>query len=256
TSKTIVELTHRLTSGLSLLFSAGLYWRCRVHLPVKAPARRGAKWALVFFFIEAAIGAALVKFKLVEGDTSTARAVVIALHLSNTFFLLTALLWTTLNLRRPRKLYFDDDRAMSALMIGGLGALIVVGASGGVTALGDTLFPAASLAEGIAQDLSPTAHFLIRLRVLHPLLAVGAAMYWLALTFRVRMRATDPTLRYAAIAVSTVVTAQIICGVINLLWLAPTWLQLAHLALADALWLCAVWLCVETLGRPLPIETP
>ena len=30
--------------------------------------------------------------------------------------------------------------------------------SGAVTALGDTLFPAGSLAEGLRQDLSPTPH--------------------------------------------------------------------------------------------------
>ena len=49
--------------------------------------------------------------------------------------------------------------------------------SGAVTALGDTLFPVNTLAEGLAQDVSPTARFLVRLRVWHPFIAVAMALY-------------------------------------------------------------------------------
>ena len=54
--------------------------------------------------------------------------------------------------------------------------MILVAAAGAVVALGDTLFPHASLAEGIAADLDPTSHFLIRLRIWHPILAVAASL--------------------------------------------------------------------------------
>ena len=252
--KTFVELTHRLTSGLSLLFALALYWRCRGALTVGHPGRSGAGWTLIFFIVEALIGAALVKFRLVEGDASAARAVVIALHLCNTFALLTVLLWTAMNLREPRRLHLRDEPRLAWLLGAGVAALLLVGASGGVTALGDTLFPAESLAEGIAQDLSPTAHFLIRLRVLHPIFAVATALLWLALALRSRLDASAPGIRRAATAVSAVVTLQTLCGVLNLLWLAPTWLQLTHLALADALWLSVIWLVVERLSSPVALD--
>ncbi len=46
-----------------------------------------------------------------------------------------------------------------------------------IAALGDTLFPSASLAEGLRADTTPTAHVLIRRRVLHPFLALLSGVY-------------------------------------------------------------------------------
>ena len=57
--------------------------------------------------------------------------------------------------------------AAAVLIALGLGVLLT-GASGAVAALGDTLYPSGSLAEGLRADLSATSHALIRLRVLAP----------------------------------------------------------------------------------------
>ena len=61
-----------------------------------------------------------------------------------------------------------------------LAGMLVLGVSGAITALGDTLFPAASLAEGKAQTFSDTAHVFLRLRLWHPVLALTAGALVLA----------------------------------------------------------------------------
>jgi heme A synthase len=118
--------------------------------------------------------------------------------------------------------------------------MLVVAATGAVVALGDTLFPDASLTQGLAADLDPTSHFLIRLRAFHPILAAAVALVILALTRR------DPAFAHAggeshrALVVSLVL-AQAGFGVINLLLLAPLWLQMAHLLGSNVLWIALVW---------------
>ena len=134
----------------------------------------------------------------------------------------------------------------------GLGIAVVLtlalGASGGVTALGDTLFPADSLADGIAQDFSPTAHFLIKLRVWHPLLAVVTAGWLIVIAGVTAGTRPAPMVRRAAAAVVTVVFVQVTVGAVNLLLLAPVPLQLLHLLLADLLWMALVVLCASAVG--------
>jgi cytochrome c oxidase assembly protein subunit 15 len=51
---------------------------------------------------------------------------------------------------------------------------IAVGQTGAIAALGDTLYPSRSLAEGLKADFSATGSLLLRLRLLHP--AVGVAV--------------------------------------------------------------------------------
>ena len=65
---TLVEYSHRLTSGLALLGVVALMvWTWRVwgrgH-----PARRGALLSLIFILTEAAVGAGLVLFELVADN--------------------------------------------------------------------------------------------------------------------------------------------------------------------------------------------
>jgi heme A synthase len=122
---------------------------------------------------------------------------------------------------------------------------LVLGASGAVTALGDTLFPVGSLAEGLAQDFSPTAHLLLRLRVFHPLLAVTTG--GLVALAAAAAAATRPRARRAAALVVGLFAAQIGLGLVNLGLMAPVPLQLAHLLLADLVWIALVLLAVPAL---------
>ena len=133
-----------------------------------------------------------------------------------------------------------------APLVAGCVALLIAGASGAVAALGDTLFPAQSLAESLRADLSFTSHLLIRLRVLHPVLAVAAAVVVAACAARLGRSGAAPGPRGARI-VTAIALGQIALGFFNVLMLAPVWLQLAHLLVADALWIGFVLLGAHAL---------
>src|SRR5262249_56452811 len=135
--------------------------------------RGGAALGVLASLAEGAIGAALVLFRLTGKDDSLTRAGVMGLHLVNTFFLLAVVALTGAwagGLGRPR---LRDQGAVAVLVPAALVGLVVLGVSGGIAALGDTLFPSSSLAEGFRQDVSGGAHVLLRLPVLHPLIAVA-----------------------------------------------------------------------------------
>jgi heme A synthase len=126
------------------------------------------------------------------------------------------------------------------LLAVGLASLLLVATAGAIVALGDTLFPASSLAAGLAQDLSPTAHLFIRLRVLHPILAVASAVYLLALLAAIGSRDPEGPLRRQAMLAAALVMGQVGLGFLNFALLAPTVIQILHLLLADLLWLSMV----------------
>jgi heme A synthase len=133
-------------------------------------------------------------------------------------------------------------------MSAGLAALVLVGMSGAVAALGDTLFPARSLGEALEADLAPGAHVLIRLRVLHPVLAVATGVGLVALAVLFPAAAGDRLGRLSQIALAALALLQLLVGTLNVALLAPVWLQLVHLLLADLLWIALVRLAASVLG--------
>lgn len=234
----IIEFTHRGLSGVALLLVLGLIlWSWRV-----APwgrIRYGALASGVLIIFEALIGAGLVLLGLVGLDASATRAVVIALHLVNTFLLLGALTLTGYWAGGGKPLSLRRHPLPSLIMGLALLGVALVGTTGAITALGDTLFPASSLAAGLRQDLDPTASFLVQLRVVHPLLAIGAAGFVFYLTLAFRGTDGSPVRRFAA-AVRVLVVVQVLAGAVNVLLLAPVWMQLVHLLLADMVWIALV----------------
>jgi heme A synthase len=251
--ETIIELTHRVTSGLAGLLVIGLVVMAFRGRPKGHPARRMAVLSLIFIITEGAVGAGLVLFELVADNQSMARALFMATHLVNTFFLL-AFLTLTAHFASGGAPFRWRGRG-SGLAALGLGALILAGVSGAVAALGDTI-----LASG--RDLSPTAHLLIRLRILHPFLSVAAGLLVALLAARAM---SHPAARWTA----GLVVAQIVAGVVNVLLLAPVWMQMVHLLLADLLWISAILLSAQALaarevqagfetaaGLPPTVETP
>jgi heme A synthase len=118
--------------------------------------------------------------------------------------------------------------------------MLILGMSGAVTALGDTLFPVGSLAEGLRQDLSPTSHFLIRLRILHPTIAVLVSAYLVLLANWFEMERQDRKSLALGRLMTILVLAQLAAGLLNVLLLAPIWLQLVHLLISDAIWITLV----------------
>jgi heme A synthase len=246
--KTRIEFTHRVMSGASLLFTAGLAGWAFARFPRKSWPRRGAATALAFSCSEAFIGAAIVLLRLVGADSSLTRVVGMGLHLISTFFLLGALLLTALWASGTPPPQFRGQTPVSTLLWTCLGALLVLGMSGALAALGDTLFPARSLAEGFAQDSSPTAHLLLRLRILHPVLAALGASLLLATAAVVSVLRPSLPVRRGAVVLVCAVGAQLGVGLVNLALLAPVPLQLLHLVLADIVWLTVVALGAHALA--------
>jgi heme A synthase len=139
------------------------------------------------------------------------------------------------------------------LFAAGLVGLMLVAISGSVTALGDTLFPARSLAEGVRQDFSAGAHFLLRLRALHPVLAVVVGCYVVMTAFYAAnfLRPGALVKRFAGY-VTALFLAQMAVGIVNLYLLAPVWLQLTHLLVADLFWIALVLASAAALADEKP----
>ncbi len=236
---TVIELTHRIMSGLALVMVAVMFvWARRAFAPGHL-ARRWANWSLVFILTEALLGASLVLLGHVARNESVGRVYSLGLHLVNTFLLLASLALAARTATRK-------TQPFSLAMSGPLIALVLVAIAGAITALGDTLFPAHTLAEGVREDFSSTASFLIRLRIIHPFLALAAGVV-IALIAVPEYKARRSALSAWLLALFA---AQIVAGAASILLQAPLPLQLLHLLIADALWITLV---LFTAGR---ISTP
>jgi heme A synthase len=234
---TLIEFAHRSMTGIDSMMILGLVvWTFRL-FPKGHAARFGAVLSSVFVITEALIGAALVKFGLVVNDASPARAAVLSLHLANTMTLLACLTltaWWT----RHSKVRLSRTEWLS------LAAVVLLGITGALAALADTLYPVHSLAAGFAQDLDSGGSFILRLRALHPILA-AAVTCWL---IHYALTRTALSSRPAKLVIATVVV-QFLAGIANLLLLTPIAMQLLHLLLADLLWIALVALCWSPAGN-------
>lgn len=253
--ETLIEFVHRLSSGLGFLLVVVLVvWAFRDY-PGRSPVRLFAGFTMFFMVTEALLGAGLVLFGLVAEDDSFARAWVMAFHLVNTFLLVGCLSLTGWFASGKGAWQTGTRSPMNWIFWGGLAALLLLGASGAVAALGDTLFPSESLPEALQEDFSPTAHFLIRLRVYHPLLSLVVGVLILSVSaFAIRAK-RDPRTRSLAFATSFLYLLQLGVGLFNLLLLAPVWLQLTHLLVADLTWIGFVLLSASALGNHPRLET-
>jgi protoheme IX farnesyltransferase len=250
--KTRIEFAHRASTallGLMVIAAVVGAWRTfpRGHL-----ARSGAATVLGFTILEALIGRWLVMFKLVAHDRSVYRAVAMPLHLVATLGLLaaaTVMIWGALNGSRPR---LSGQGRLLVVIASALAATMVLAGSGAVTALGDTLFPAASLAEGLKQDLERSAHFLVTLRAVHPVLAIAVGLgLALAVIAIQRLRPSEKV--DAGVQVTLVIyLVQVGLGLANLALAAPIWMQLVHLLVADIFWISLVLLTCTALSEPIP----
>jgi cytochrome c oxidase assembly protein subunit 15 len=254
--ETMVEYTHRLTSGVALLLVFLLaVWVFRER-PKRHPARGAAMASVLFILTEAAVGAGLVLLQLVAENESVARALFMAGHLANTFMLLAALTLTAHWCGTDVPLRKDALRRNGWVFGLAFIVLLVVGKSGAIAALGDTLYPAQSLLAGLAQDLSPTASLLVRLRILHPLLAVAGTLAVAFAAARVLQSTDEPLVRRWAWIVAGLALAQLGFGLVNLILLAPVWMQVVHLLLADVLWIALVLLAARALALAPPVLAP
>jgi heme A synthase len=172
-----------------------------------------------------------------------------AVHLVNTFLLVGALTLTALWARRPLVRLARSPK-VRALGVALLGSVMLLGVSGAITALGDTLFPAVTLLDGLKSDFAPTAHLFVRLRMWHPVLAVATGALALgAAAWFARLRRDSEAVQRVSTTVGALVVGQLALGVLNVALLAPVWMQLVHLLVADLVWMSLVVLCAVTLDE-------
>ncbi|MGD2059871.1 MAG: COX15/CtaA family protein [Acidimicrobiia bacterium] len=234
---TAVEFTHRAMSGIALVLVFALavvVWR---NTDKGHPARTGAVLSMVAILGEALVGAMIVLAEWVAEDTSVARAISVPLHLVNTLFLLASLALTIFWLGGGRRLDFRSNGVVTRWVVLGGVALVIISATGAVTALADTLFPKVPGA-----DISGEEHFLTDLRIVHPVLAVlAASIGWWVSSRSPRGRGRP------AMALPILVGLMLLTGSINIALGVPVWMQLVHLLLADALWIAYVLTSAEAL---------
>jgi heme A synthase len=234
----LIEFTHRAMTGIDgILVLILVVWAFRA-FPRGHTVRLGAALSGLFLLTESLLGAMLVKLEHVARNPSSARAWSLSLHLTNTLTLMACLaltVWWASG--RPAIRVRGRDGALAVLT---LAVIVVLGISGVIAALGDTLFPAKSFVEGWARDFDASANIFVRLRIWHPLIAAGAALW--TLYYAVTCAARRPDVRGLAYFAIGALLAQLVAGATNLLLAAPVWMQLLHLFLADVLWISLVLL--------------
>ena len=243
--ETMIEYTHRLTSGMCGLFGVAML----VFAGKRFGVRHRVFWAqgltLLFVIFEGAIGAGLVLKELVADDASSARAIVISLHLVNTFFLTGSAAAAAFFAMRPLP-HITFSLGLKTLHRGAGAFMVLVAMAGAITALGDTLFPVA-VTEGagffahVKDDLDAASHFLVRLRIFHPVLAVIFALLVLATGLRVSDEAKQQNVWVSKLGKALVhcTLLEVALGVVNIFLGAPGYMQLLHLLFAQILW--TVW---------------
>ncbi len=249
---TMIEFTHRITSGISFFSAVGLLiWTfagtVRGHL-----ARRMAVASVAFTLVEAILGALLVKLGLTAQSQSPLRAPYLALHLTNTLLMLAALTLTAHMLSR-RHGYLRSTVRLVAPVGAALGIFIVlvVGVTGSLAALGDTLFPVTSLSSALAQDFSATSGWLVRWRWTHPTVAFLASIFLIWLLVRAARRTAYWDNRVLSAVILLLLATQYVLGVLDVVLLAPVWMQVVHLLGADTLWAALVVLTARLTVQPI-----
>lgn len=248
---TMIEFIHRLTSGLSFFAVVGLLaWTfagtVRGHL-----ARAAAVASVAFTLIEATLGALLVKLGLTAQSQSPLRPAYLALHLTNTLLLLAALTLTAHLLSRRKGYLRSSIRVVAPFAaVAGVIAVLIVGVTGSLAALGDTLFPATSLGLALAQDFSVTSGWLVRWRWMHPTVAFLASILLIWLLVRAARRTAHWDNRGLSALVLLLLAAVYVLGLLDVVLLAPLWVQVAHLLAADTLWASLVVLAARLTLEP------
>jgi heme a synthase len=249
---TMIEFTHRITSGISFFSAVALLiWTfaatMRGHL-----ARYAAGAAVFFTLVEAVLGALLVKLGLTAQSQSPLRPWYLALHLANTLLLLAALTLAAHMLSRKQGYLLGTIRIVAPVgAILGILVVLVVGVTGSLAALGDTLFPATSLGAALAQDFSSASGWLVRWRWTHPTVAFLASVFLIWLLVRAAQRTAYWDNRGLSALVLILLAAQYVLGVLDVVILAPVWLQIAHLLGADVLWAALVVLTARLTLQPV-----
>ena len=244
---TRIEFAHRITSGVAVLLTVFLATAISKEFHRTHPARRAMRFSVLFMVLESLVGAALVLLNHVAMDPSAARAVWMGIHLTNTFLLVASSALTAYFVNSGTSPSVHARRGIYWTCAIALGTILLVALAGSEAALADTLYPAKSLLDGLRQDITPGGHLILKIRTIHPFLAMfGACVVAVAATV-VHSLAPGSIAKRAAIAAGVLTVTQVAIGFTNLMLLVPIWTQLLHLAVAQLVWIALVLMSVDAL---------
>jgi cytochrome c oxidase assembly protein subunit 15 len=237
---TVIEFTHRSMSGIcTFLVLVLLAWTFfateRSHR-----ARRAILWSTALLVSEAFFGAVLVLRHYVEKNISLGRVVMQSIHFTNTMLLLAALALTAWFLGQDRtssSIHLAPESKPTAILA--IITTIIVGATGSLAALADTLFPTTSLRAAIGQDFAASSPLLVRMRWVHP---AATAISLLCIILLTRGFKT-----WLCRLITGLLMMQVVLGMADVLLLAPVWMQVVHLLGADLYWIALVALAAEVI---------
>ncbi len=248
--KTVIEFSHRLTTalaGIVVLVLAGWAFK-KFHRGDRV--RKFAFLSLIFIIIEGAIGGGLVLTGNTAANWTPTRPFWTAGHLINTFILIAFLTLTAWSSGHTHSVFRRPSTKDITLVSVGVAIIFFVGITGSMAALSNMLFPSETLIEGIAKDFDPDSHFLLRLRLLHPIASILSAVFLIFLADKLKRaaNASADTSRWAR-NLSVLILIQVAFGAATLLMLGPIIMQLGHLLLADLVWISYVLLCANFLSK-------
>jgi len=255
TVETLIEFSHRVSSFLAGLGVALVVILALWFFQKGETVRKAAVISGVFLVLEALLGAALVLFGWVDADISVGRLVVVPLHLINTFLLLGSLAVTAWwGSGFPTPSHEVERSTKRWLIVGGL-VVLILGATGALNALADTVFPSESVVGDLSEKFGPTAPLLSNLRIVHPIVAIagGLLLGWIATS---RSSLASARSKRLSGAVVIIIFSQFFIGVANIFLLTPLLMQVIHLMVADILWIAYVFLWASLLGERQPSPVP
>jgi len=143
---------------------------------------------------------------------------------------------------------------LAGVLAVGLAGLLLGGRQRAIAALGDTL-SRPRRCRGDRGRFSASSHVLIRLRLLHPRSPSwsGWRSCWAPPGFRSAPVIAGVTWPPPRSRPSPRCSSR---GVLNILLLAPVWMQLVHLLVADGLWIAFVLLAASALAKTRPPRQP
>ncbi len=238
---TFIEVSHRLMTGLLGFVLIALFVLVRRDF-VKEHRLRRAVWAAgVLLIIESLLGASLVLFGWVEFDASIARLIVVPIHLLNTFLLVGAMALVAFFSSGAGGFVINLKRTLDRLVVAGLGVILLIGATGALNALADTLIQSDALRIAEPGEFQVTEPVLRQIRSIHPFVAIlgGLALYMLV---RYLGAEVGKPVRWLAIGIQGIVWLQFVVGLVNIALEVPLETQLLHLFVADVLWIAFVLL--------------
>ena len=245
--KTWIEFTHRLMSGAYGILILGLTIQMlRQATQAPAKAKFWMKLTLLFTITEALLGAKLVLFGLVGSNDTPYRAFIMSLHFLNSLFLTGSLTLTALYFQNKELLPRDlkkikgiSQRLLKRIPPLSMGLFLLIGMTGTIAALSNTLYPADSLISGLMQDLDSSSHYLVRLRGLHPTLGllIGIGMTIFFYLISEYLEEGEALLKKRSFALSLAFALVVILGTLNILMGAYVALKLFHLLAAHGLWI-------------------